>query len=94
MPVAFRECTPWWEDELLLKACANTIRADTALMSAEVRENTELLTSVPISGRMKNVYVDAAGVASCLQLPIASSQDQNVGSIRAPTSTVLKDLVL
>lgn len=63
-------------------------------MSVKVRVNTELLTSVPITGRMKNVYVDAAGVASCLQLPITSDQDQKVGSIRAPTSTVLKDLVL
>lgn len=53
-------------------------------MSVEVRGSAELLTSVPITGRMKNVYPDAASIASCLQLPTTSDQDQRVGSARAP----------
>lgn len=41
-------------------------------MSVEVRESAELLTSVPIAGRMKNTHPDAASIASCLQLPTSS----------------------
>lgn len=59
-------------------------------MSVEVRESAELLTSVPTRGRMKNVHPDAASIASCLQLPTNSHQDQRVGSATAPTPTVLK----
>lgn len=39
-------------------------------MSVEVKENAELLISIPITGRMKNVYVDATvlrAVCSCPQ---------------------------
>lgn len=43
-------------------------------MSVEVRESAELLTSVPTTGRMKKERPDAASIASCLQLPTASSQ--------------------
>lgn len=33
-------------------------------MSVEVRESAELLTSVPITGRMKNEHPDAASIAA------------------------------